>query len=45
MGGDRASRLDEDDHATPSDQELPAQQLDQLMLRGIGPEPGPSSDD
>src|SRR4051794_35516674 len=37
MSGDRASHPGEHDHATPRDQELPNQELDQLTLHGIGP--------
>jgi hypothetical protein len=36
MSGDRASHPGEHDHATPRDQELPDQELDQLTLHGIG---------
>ena len=35
MGCGRASHPGELDHATPSDQQLPGQELDQLTLRGI----------
>src|SRR5215217_4224054 len=43
MSGDRASHPGEHDHATPRDQELPDQELEQFTLHGIAPQGGPIS--